>query len=596
MPGRLVARVRDRPGLPVRLAERIRDRHRRRPVPDLERRDPPLQRGEQDERLERAPRLAPSLGGEIELAPAEAPPPDHRADRAGPRIDRDERRLRIVRGGQRGVDRALGGSLPVHVEGRANAQAPPVERVQPVARLQIAPDVLHEVRRPPSALDGSSVSRSGRACSRSARSRHRSTRPRPSESGRSCDSDAPPPGVRTDRGPTAPRSDRRAWPTGGASDPSRRDRSTCAPLPGRRRRRARSRPCSGTPRGSPRLDDVCSSFTARIASRTFRAIECSEPVRTFFTYCWVIVDPPWLMEPLRDVRQRRADHRRHVETVVTVEVGVLDRHHGLSERHRHLGERDQVPIDIGVQFRDLVPVAIEEHGRLRQGRDVGQLRRHVKGDERSRDGHERQEDREDRDQDDAPTSARCRAGAAATQASSCDGPEGPIDGARVAGTALMASGASSVEATTRRSAPANPSERLEPCTPSLSRVSGRHEHREDRPRGRVVAGHDRGTPADVRARTGTVVRSPSSSPSERWQRSSPSSDPSVASGGGAFPGTPNSCLRGADPSAGGPVRTRRHASPDAGYSAGRRLEPRILVGAPRPDASAASTRCTLCQS
>jgi hypothetical protein len=29
-----------------------------------------------------------------------------------------------------------------------------------------------------------------------------------------------------------------------------------------------------------------------------RARDRSEPVRTFFTYCWVIVDPPWLIEPL----------------------------------------------------------------------------------------------------------------------------------------------------------------------------------------------------------------------------------------------------------------------------------------------------------
>ncbi|HUF60320.1 MAG TPA: hypothetical protein VMR89_12720 [Actinomycetota bacterium] len=51
------------------------------------------------------------------------------------------------------------------------------------------------------------------------------------------------------------------------------------------------------------MDDVCSSFTARIASRTFRAIERSGPVSTFFTYCWVIVDPPWLMEPLVTLAQ-----------------------------------------------------------------------------------------------------------------------------------------------------------------------------------------------------------------------------------------------------------------------------------------------------
>jgi hypothetical protein len=52
------------------------------------------------------------------------------------------------------------------------------------------------------------------------------------------------------------------------------------------------------PRRISRFEVVCSSFTARIASRTFRASECSAPVRTFFTYCWVMVDPPWLIDPL----------------------------------------------------------------------------------------------------------------------------------------------------------------------------------------------------------------------------------------------------------------------------------------------------------
>ena len=226
-----------------------------------------------------------------------------------------------------------------------------------------------------------------------------------------------------------------------------------------------------SPRGSPRGPS--------------EPIECSGPVRTFFTYCWVIVEPPWLIEPLRDVRPRRANDRGHVETVVAVEVGILDRHHGLSERHRHLRQRDQDTIHVRVELRDLVPVAIEEHGRLRQGRDVRQLRRHVEGGDALRSrraaGGGSRGSRSTRRAGDGSIAG---AGAAAAQASSCVEPGGSIDGARVAGKALMASGASSVEASTRRSAARKPIRAARACTPSLGRVSGRHEHREDRPRGR----------------------------------------------------------------------------------------------------------------
>ena len=166
------------------------------------------------------------------------------------RIDRDERRFGVVGGGQRRVDRALGGSLPVHVERRANAQASPVQSVQPVARLEISSDVLHEVG-------------GGRSHRRLLGQPERAVLEPP----RGLGTDRPDlhhpiehevpiamrhrPGARRDRGPTAPRSDPRALPTAGRTDPRRRGRSRSGPLPGRRRRRARSRPCSGTPRGSP---------------------------------------------------------------------------------------------------------------------------------------------------------------------------------------------------------------------------------------------------------------------------------------------------------------------------------------------------------
>ena len=97
------------------------------------------------------------------------------------------------------------------------------------------------------------------------------------------------------------------------------------------------------------------------------------------------------------VRPRGARDGEHVETVVPVEVSVLDRHHGMAKRHRHLGERDQHAVHSRVQFRDLVPIAIQQHRRLRQRRDVRELRRHVQREERARDGEEREEHRQERD-------------------------------------------------------------------------------------------------------------------------------------------------------------------------------------------------------
>src|SRR5262245_28987335 len=46
------------------------------------------------DRLERRPELTERLHRPVELAPAEAPSPDHGLDLTGPIVDRDERRLR----------------------------------------------------------------------------------------------------------------------------------------------------------------------------------------------------------------------------------------------------------------------------------------------------------------------------------------------------------------------------------------------------------------------------------------------------------------------------------------------------------------------
>ena len=50
--------------------------------------------------------------------------------------------------------------------------------------------------------------------------------------------------------------------------------------------------CLGTARHSCR-----SSWTARLASFTFRPMERSLPTSVSFTSCWVSVDPPWATPP-----------------------------------------------------------------------------------------------------------------------------------------------------------------------------------------------------------------------------------------------------------------------------------------------------------
>ena len=56
---------------------------------------------------------------------------------------------------------------------------------------------------------------------------------------------------------------------------------------------------------------VRSSWRAITASRTFRLTVFFESSSTFFTYCWVMVDPPSLTSPASALRRRaRARARR----------------------------------------------------------------------------------------------------------------------------------------------------------------------------------------------------------------------------------------------------------------------------------------------
>ena len=402
-PGGLVARVRQTPWLPVRLAERIRDRDRRGTGPDLERRDPTLQGRDEDERLERASRLSPGLRGEVELAPREAPAAHHRADRTVPRIDRDERRLWVGPGGEGGADRALGGSLPLHVEGGSNAQPASVEGVQSVAGLQVQSHVLHEVRR------------------RRAHARFLG------------EAEGPSPQQLSTRGTDRPdvRHPRQGEVTSEAGllrVLERIARRRCRDQAGERRRLQEREVLRITieVRASRSLDAVRTVSEVdgvQIPTQDLvlggRVLELDGEDRLPHLARHRSLRPrqhvlhvllrdrrtTLAQRPAGEVPPRRAYQGHLVDTVVPVEIRVLDRHHGLAQRLRHLRERDQDPVDARVQLRDLVAVAIEEDRRLREWRDLGERRRRVQGDERPRGGDQREEDREDRDPGDQAPSA-----------------------------------------------------------------------------------------------------------------------------------------------------------------------------------------------
>ena len=119
---------------------------RRGAVVDLRRRDPLLERRRQHEGLVGRARLVRGRG-QAQLVLAVVPAREHRADRAAPHVERDDRgvglqlaRRRVGRHRIRLVRRGLRVRLPLRVERRVDAQATLVERT-PASLLALAEHV-----------------------------------------------------------------------------------------------------------------------------------------------------------------------------------------------------------------------------------------------------------------------------------------------------------------------------------------------------------------------------------------------------------------------------------------------------------------------
>ena len=92
----------------------------------------------------------------------------------------------------------------------------------------------------------------------------------------------------------------------------------------------------------------------------------SLPTRLSFTSCWVMVEPPWATSPASELALMRPQDRAGRHAVVLVEVGVLDRQHGVAELLGHLvqGHHDAV---LGASERAHgLPVAVEDRGALEE--------------------------------------------------------------------------------------------------------------------------------------------------------------------------------------------------------------------------------------
>ena len=133
-----------------------------------------VHRGGVEERLERRSRLSTRLGGAIEVALVPVAAADHAANRAGRRVDRDQRGLQVGRALDRAravadrrhvvgarllelelglerhhllLERTLANLLEIHVERGVDPQPALVERVRSVELVEVLADHLDEVRR-----------------------------------------------------------------------------------------------------------------------------------------------------------------------------------------------------------------------------------------------------------------------------------------------------------------------------------------------------------------------------------------------------------------------------------------------------------------
>ena len=129
--------------------------------------------------------------------------------------------------------------------------------------------------------------------------------------------------------------------------------------------------------------------------------ERASPTSAFFTYCWVIVDPPCRSPPNRLFFMARMKPVNE-NPGLRVEVAVLGGHHRVTQLHRYL-----VDVDIDAvafrrnDFRHLAAVAGQDRRHL-VGPDVAGLG-HVDDHVRHREGDDRQHDhRGDRYDESAP--------------------------------------------------------------------------------------------------------------------------------------------------------------------------------------------------
>ena len=106
-------------------------------------------RGREDDGLERRSGLSSCLGGEVELALAEVPAPEHRLDRSGLRVDCDERRRRPVRIREHLLDRLASELLELEVDGRRHLEAAAEDTAGAVFLDELVLDVVDEVLRRP---------------------------------------------------------------------------------------------------------------------------------------------------------------------------------------------------------------------------------------------------------------------------------------------------------------------------------------------------------------------------------------------------------------------------------------------------------------
>ena len=95
---------------------------------------------------------------------------------------------------------------------------------------------------------------------------------------------------------------------------------------------------------------------------------------SFFTSCWVSVEPPWVPELRRLLTDGAADADR-VEATVLVEAAVLGGEERVDDHRVHLVERDDEALTLLGQHRQLLAVLGDEHGRLQLRRIFRQVDR-----------------------------------------------------------------------------------------------------------------------------------------------------------------------------------------------------------------------------